>query len=58
MDKEQILKDVYALVAELWCNPLDSVVHSGGVQKSAQEVVKHLDRIDKESAELLSSLLR
>ncbi len=58
MDKEQILKDVYALVAELWCNPLDSVVHSGGVQKSAEEVVKDLESIDKESAVLLSSFLR
>ena len=57
MDKEQILKDVYALVAELWCNPLDSVVHSGGVQKSAEEVVKDLESIDKESAALLSSFL-
>ena len=57
MNKEQILKDVYALVSELWCNPLDSVDNSGGIQKSAEEVVKDLESIDKESAALLSSFL-
>jgi hypothetical protein len=58
MNKEQILKDVYALVAELWCNPLDSVDNSGGMQKSTDEVVQKLESIDKESAALLSSCLR
>ncbi len=57
MNKEQILKDVYALVSELWCNPLDSVDNSGGIQKGAEEVVKDLESIDKESAALLSSFL-
>tara|TARA_B100001079_G_scaffold137179_1_gene117597 strand:- start:341 stop:964 length:624 start_codon:yes stop_codon:yes gene_type:complete len=53
MDKKQILEDVYTLIAELWCNPLDSDVK----EKDKEEVVKRLAIIDKKSAKLLSTFL-
>ena len=58
IDRKQILKDVYALVAELWCNPLDSDASEGGINKDKEEeVITRLAGIDKESADLLSTFL-
>ncbi len=53
----QILKDVYALIAELWCSPPEDDAKREGIKKDAKEVVKRLESIDKESAMLLSRFL-
>lgn len=53
----QILKDVYALIAELWCSPPGDDAKREGIKKDAKEVVKRLESIDKESAMLLSMFL-
>ncbi len=58
MDEKQILKDVYALIAELWCSPPDADAEREEINKDAEEVVKRLEGIDKESAMLLSRFLR
>ena len=57
LDKKQILQDVYALIAELWCNPLDSDINKGGIDNDTKEVVTRLADIDEESAELLTTFL-
>lgn len=58
MDGKQILKDVYALIAELWCSPPEADAKREEIKKDAEGVVKRLEGIDKESAMLLSRFLR
>ncbi len=58
MDGKQILKDVYALIAELWCSTPEADAMREEIKKDAGEVVKRLESIDKESAVLLSRFLR
>jgi len=58
MGREQILKDVYALIADLWCSPPEADATRESIKKDAEDVVKRLESIDKESAMLLSSFLR
>ena len=53
----QILKYVYALIAELWCSPPEEEEKREGNKKNAEEVVKKLESIDNESAALLSRFL-
>ncbi len=55
--QEQILKDVYALIAELWCTPPEADAKREEIKKDAEDVVKRLVSIDKESAMLLSRFL-
>jgi nitrate reductase delta subunit len=57
MRQEQILKDVYALIAELWCSPAEVDANRESIQKHAEETVERLESIDKESATLLSAFL-
>ncbi len=57
MDGKQILKDVYALIAELWCGPPEADAEREEINKDAEEVVKRLEGIDKEGAMLLSRFL-
>jgi len=57
MNLRRILKDVYALMAELWCSPRDMDVNREDICNDAAEVVEDLERLDKESASLLSSFL-
>lgn len=52
----QGLRDAYACIAELWCSPRD--VDMEEVKRRAEKVVAGLERIDKESAALLSQFLR
>ncbi len=54
MNGKPILKDVYALIAELWCSPPEEDAEREKIRKEAEEVVKGLESIDKESAMLLS----
>jgi|GEM_PF-2918711 len=54
----QILKDVYGLIAELWCSPPEADVERKKLNQNAEEVIKSLEGIDKESATLLSRSLK
>lgn len=57
MDRQSILKDVYALIAELWCNPPEPDANREEIKKNAKTVIKRLASIDEESAMLLSKFL-
>ena len=57
MSENQILKDVYALMAGLWCSPPEAEAERAEMKKEAEEVVKRLESIDKESSMLLSRFL-
>ena len=57
LNGKQTLKDVYALIAELWCSPPEDDAEREEIRKEAEEVVKRLESIDKESAMLLSRFL-
>ncbi len=57
-DRMQILKDAYALIAELWCSPPGTDAEREEIGNEAKEVVKRLEGIDKESGVLLSKFIR
>ncbi len=57
INEKQILKDVYALIAELWCSPPEEDAKRAEIRMEAEGVVKRLESIDKESAVLLSRFL-
>ena len=56
-DGTQILKDAYSLMAELWCSPPEEDAEREEIRKDAEEVVKRLESVDKESAMTLSRFL-
>jgi nitrate reductase delta subunit len=56
-DGTQILKDVYSLMAELWCSPPEEDAEREEIKKDAEEVVNRLESVDKESAMTLSRFL-
>ncbi len=51
------MKDVYALIAKLWCSPPEGDGERAEIKEAAEQVVKRLEGIDKESAILLSRFL-
>ncbi len=55
--KQKLLKDVYALIAELWCCPPEEDAKREAIKKDGEEVAKRLESVDKESAMALSSFL-
>ena len=57
MESNQILKDVYSLMAELWCSPSEMNAKKDEIKKDTKGVIKKLENIDKESAMLLRSFL-
>ncbi len=57
INEKQILKDVYALIAELWCSPPEEDAKRAEIRMEAEGVVKRLESIDTESAVLLSRFL-
>ena len=57
MNKTQILKDAYALMAELWCSPPDEEAEREKIRKEAKAVVTKLESLDRESAMFLSKFL-
>ena len=57
MNANKALKDVYALISELWCSPPEEDAERAKIRKKAEDVVKRLESIDKESAALLSKFL-
>jgi len=57
MESNQILKDVYSLMAELWCSPSEMKAKKDEIKKDTKGVIKKLENIDKESAILLRKFL-
>ncbi len=53
---KQALRDVYAVMAELWCSPQD--VDMEDVKRGAEEAITELNGMDKEAAALLSRFLK
>lgn len=58
MDEEQVLRDVYVLMAEMLSSPCDADGDSGEIAKDAEAVVERLEGSDEESAMLLSRFLK
>ena len=57
LDREGILKDVYALIAELWCCPSEADANREAIKKSAKDVIQRLETVNGEAATLLSRFL-
>ena len=57
VESNQILKDVYSLMAELWCSPSEMNAKKDEIKKDTKGVIKKLENIDKESAMLLRKFL-
>lgn len=55
-NKEQILRDSYHCLAELWCSPQDVDVNK--VKNEAKGIVNQLEDLDEESGVLLKSFLQ
>ena len=51
----QVLRDVYASMAELWCSPQDGDMEE--VKGRAEKAITELESIDREGASLLSQFL-
>ena len=54
----QVVKDVYALIGELWCSPPEVDTEKAKTKKDADRVLAGLETVDKESAKLLSIFLK
>ncbi len=54
----QVVKDVYALIGELWCSPPEVDTERAKTKKDAERVLAGLETVDKESAKLLSIFLK
>ena len=54
----QVVKDVYALIGELWCSPPEADTERAKTKKDAERVLAGLETVDKESAKLLSIFLK
>ena len=52
----QVLRDIYASIAELWCSPGDAGTEE--VKEEAGQAIKKLEGSDKEGASLLSRFLQ
>ena len=46
MESNQILKDVYSLMAELWCSPSEMNKKKDEINKDTKGVIKKLENID------------
>ena len=56
-DRTQILEDAYSLMAKLWCSPAEDDIQGTIIRKDAEDLVKRLESVDKESAMTLSRFL-
>ncbi|MDP7059145.1 MAG: hypothetical protein QF416_01565 [Candidatus Marinimicrobia bacterium] len=54
----QVVKDVYALIGELWCSPPEADTERAKTKKDAERVLAGLETVDKESAKFLSIFLK
>jgi nitrate reductase delta subunit len=50
--KNQIIKDVYKLMSELWCSPSEA-----NIEKDGENVIKKLEEVNKEAAILLQKFI-
>ena len=50
--KNQIIKDVYKLMSELWCSPSET-----NIEKDGENVIKKLEEVNKEAAILLQKFI-
>lgn len=57
-DENQVVKDVYALIGELWCSPPEADAERAEIKKDAERVLEGLKSVDEESAKLLSLFLK
>lgn len=54
----KVVKDVYALIGELWCSPPEADTERAKIKNDAERVLAGLEAVDKESAKLLSIFLK
>ena len=53
--KNQIIKDVYKLISDLWCSPSD--INITNIKKDSENVIKKLKDVNKEAAILLQKFI-
>ena len=53
--KNQIIKDVYKLMSDLWCSPSDTNIEN--IKKDSENVIKKLEDVNKEAAILLQKFI-
>ena len=54
----KVVKDVYALIGELWCSPPEADTERAKTKKDAERVLAGLETVDEKSAKLLSIFLK
>jgi len=54
----KVVKDVYALIGELWCSPPETDTERAKIKNDAEQVLAGLETVNKESAKLLSIFLK
>ncbi len=53
-----VVKDVYAVISELWCSPPEVDAERAEIRKDAERALEGLKNVDEESAKLLSTFLK
>ena len=53
--KNQIIKNVYKLISDLWCSPSD--INIQNIKKDSENVIKKLEEVNKEAAILLQKFI-
>ncbi len=53
--KDQIIKNVYKLISDLWCSPSD--INIQNIKKDSENVIKKLEEVNKEAAILLQKFI-
>ena len=53
--KDQIIKNVYKLISDLWCSPTD--INIQNIKKDSENVIKKLEEVNKEAAILLQKFI-
>ena len=56
-DRTQILEDAYSIMAKLWCSPGEDDIQGTKIKKNTKDLVKRLERVDKQSAMTLSKFV-
>lgn len=54
----QVVKDVYAAISDLWCSPPEEDAERAEIRNDAERALEGLANIDEESAKLLSAFLK
>jgi len=53
--KNQIIKEVYKLISDLWCSPSDTNIQNN--KKNSENLIKKLEAVNKEAAILLQKFI-